>query len=121
MNISSLIQIINNALERVKTKLTQIPGLFLVCTCSRRPGFSSLIASSKIYADMDQNEYDDVVKAFVYNLVDKIKRNMQDDGVCFVAIKPNELQLQLTGGNGGGPIVLNGSNKNYVFTWAIIR
>lgn len=47
--------------------------------------------------------------------------NIQDDGVCFVAIPPGELKFQLVGGNAGGPLVLDGQNINYVFTWAIIR
>ena len=67
------------------------------------------------------NENDEIVKAFVYNVVEKIKQNIQDDGVCFVAIPPEELKFQLTGGNAGGPFVLDGKNENYVFAWAIIR
>ena len=121
MDISELIHIVNVSLDDVRTRLKTLPGLFIEATTSRRPGFSTLIASSKIYADMYQNEYDDVVKGFVYNLVDKIKKNMQDDGVCFVVIPPNELDLQLAGANVGGPIILNGTNKNFVFTFAIIR
>ena len=123
MNINSLIQTISSMFETARNTVHTIPGLFLVCTCSRRPGFSSLKTSAKIYSDMDvvQKEYDDIVKAFVYNLVDRIKENIHEDGVCFVAIPPNQLQLQLVGGNAGGPVVLNGTNKNYVFTWAIIR
>lgn len=123
MNISSLIQIITNALDKVRTVLAPIPGLLLVCTCSRRPGFSSLLTSAKVYSDMEyaNNEFDDVVKEFVYNVVNRIKENIQDDGVCFIAIPPNQLKLQLAGGNGGGPVLLDGTNKNYVFTWAIIR
>ena len=121
MNIASLLQIINNALNAVRVALEPIPGLLLVCTCSRRPGFSSLITSSEIYADMDQNENDDVLKAFIFNVINRIKENLQDDGVCFVAIPPNELKLTLTGGNAGGPIVLTGTNINYIFTYAIIR
>ena len=123
MNISSLIQIITNALDKVRTVLAPLPGLLLVCTCSRRPGFSSLLTSAKVYSDMEyaNNEFDDVVKEFVYNVVNRIKENIQDDGVCFIAIPPNQLKLQLAGGNGGGPVLLDGTNKNYVFTWAIIR
>jgi hypothetical protein len=71
-----------------------------------------------VYAD---NENDDIVKEFVFNVIDRIKRNLQDDGVCFIAIPPGSIQLQLNGGNAGGPAVLVGSNKNYVFTWGIIR
>ena len=110
-------------MNRVRTVLVQIPGILLICTCSRRPGFSSILASAKIYADMKyaQNENDEIVKGFVFNVIDRIKKNIQDDGVCLVAIPPNGLILQLVGGNAGGPVVLNGSNVNYVFTWAIIR
>lgn len=64
---------------------------------------------------------DEIVKEFTFNLINRIKMNIQDDGVCFVAIPPGELKFQLVGGNAGGPLVLDGQNINYVFTWAIIR
>ena len=123
MNISGLISIVNGALDRTRVALQKIPGLLLICTCSRRSGFSSILTSAKVYADMAyaNNENDDIVKEFVFNVIDSIKRNLQDDGVCFIAIPPGSIQLQLNGGNAGGPAVLVGSNKNYVFTWAIIR
>ena len=123
MNIGELINLTSATLENVRHKLQKIPGLFLTATCARRPGFSSTITSAKIYAEMTylQRDYDDIVTEFAYNVVDKIKMNLQDDGVCFVIIPPGELKVKLTGGNGGGPIVLDGSNKNFIFTYAIIR
>ena len=123
MNIGELINLTSAALENVRHKLQKIPGFFLVATCARRPGFSSTITSAKIYAEMTylQRDYDDIVTEFIYNVVDKIKMNLQDDGVCFVIIPPGELKVKLTGGNGGGPIVLDGANKNFIFTYAIIR
>lgn len=123
MNISGLISIVNGALDRTRVALQKIPGLLLICTCSRRSGFSSILTSAKVYTDMAyaDNENDDIVKEFVFNVIDRIKRNLQDDGVCFIAIPPGSIQLQLNGGNAGGPAVLVGSNKNYVFTWGIIR
>ena len=124
MNLSSVIGTISNMLNTARSWLTPIPGILLVCTSCRRAGFSSLLTSAAIYADMEgitNEEYDDVVKKFVFNVVDKIKRNLQDDGVCFIAIPPNELDFRLVGGNAGGPITLTGKNRNYVFTWAIIR
>ena len=102
-------------------KLQQIPAILLICTCTRRPGFSATITSAKVYADMNENENDEIVKQFVYNVIEKIKNNLHDDGVCFVVIPPGELRVQLTGGNAGGPISLDGQNKNYVFAYAIIR
>lgn len=130
MNINGLIQTISSSINAVRGFLIPIPALFMVCTTARRPGFSSILASAKVYADMYQNENDDIVKKFVYNVVDKIKRNIQDDGVCFIAIPPGELKFILTGGNEGGPIVFtedpkdssqNPSNQNFTFMWGIIK
>ena len=121
MTISAVIELVKKMMGGGQTKLTSIPALLLNCTCSRRPGFSALLTSAAIYSDMQQNEYDDIVKKFVFNVVEKIKMNLQDDGVCFVIIPPGELKVKLTTGNVGGPVILDGSNKNYVFTWAIIR
>ena len=115
--------LITNALDKTRVALQKIPGIFLICTCARRPGFSSILTSAKVYADMTytQEDNDEIVKEFTFNLINRIKMNIQDDGVCFVAIPPGELKFQLVGGNAGGPLVLDGQNINYVFTWAIIR
>lgn len=132
MNISSLLSIVTNALDRAKVFLAKIPGFLLICTCTRRPGFSTILTSAKVYSDMDyvQEEYDDVLKEFVFNLINRIKMNIQDDGVCFVIIPPGEMKFQLMGANAGGPIVLSESpqdtqqipsNNNFIFAWAIIR
>ena len=123
MKISGIITAVNTALDRAKNILQKIPGILLICTCTRRPGFSSILTSAKIYADMHyvQEEYDDVVKEFVFNVVNRIKMNIQDDGVCFIIIPPNELKVQLVGGNAGGPILLDGSNIGYAYMWGIIR
>ena len=68
-----------------------------------------------------QEDNDEIVKEFTFNLINRIKENIHDDGVCFVIIPPGSAQFQLNGGNMGGPLVLTGSNKNYAFCWAIIR
>ena len=113
-NISNISQMLSTALDGVRQKLVSIPGIMLQCTCCRRPGFSSIVTSAKIYADMRETDNDEIVKSFTYNMVNKIKENIQEDGVAFIAIKPNDIQFQLTGGNAGGPITLVGSNKNCV-------
>ena len=77
--------------------------------------------ATRIYTEMPKNENDDILKKFIYNVADKIKKNIQEDGVCFVAIKPGELQMRLIGANAGGPCVLEGLNTNFVFVWGIIR
>lgn len=74
------------------------------------------------FADTNiDSPFDDVLKGFIYNVINRIKLNIQDDAVCFVAIPPGGIRFSLQSGNVGGPIVLDGSNTNYVFTWAIIR
>ena len=123
MNISLLISILNAAIDKTRVALQKIPGTLLLATCSRRPGFSSILSSAKAYADMNyvQEENEEIVKEFTFNLINRIKENIHDDGVCFVIIPPGSAQFQLNGGNAGGPAVLTGSNTNYAFCWAIIR
>lgn len=123
MVISSLINALSLLLEHIRTPLLPIPGILLFCTAFRRPGFSSILMSAKVFADMNyvEPENDEVVKGVVYNLLNRIKLNIHDDGVCFVIIPPGNLQVQLNSGNALGPLVLLGSNINYVFAWAIIR
>ncbi len=130
MNFSSVIQSISSALNVARIKLQPIPGLLMLCTSGRRPGLSSILASAKIFSEMNESEFDDVLKKFIYNLVDKIKLGIQDDAVCLIVIPPGELKYTLTGGNVFGPVILNEnpmdatklpSNPNYVVCWGIIR
>ena len=130
MKLAGLAQIISSAMDSIRNFLVPIPSILMLCTCNRRPGFSSILASAKVYAGMNQNDNDEIVKKFVLNVIDKIKSNLQDDGVCFVIIPPGELQFQLYGSNAGGPIVMTQdarnsetlpSNPNFVFAYGIIR
>lgn len=130
MTLSILLHTLSSTIDSIRTFLAPIPAFLLLCTCSRRPGFSSILASAKVYADMNQNENDEIVKKFVYNVIDKIKMNLQDDGVCLIAIPPGALKFKLIGANAGGPILLTEdpkdsnktpSNRNFTFMWGIIR
>lgn len=130
MNITSIIQAILMPLEHVRNILIPIPGILALCTASHRPGFSSILTSAKVYADMNTNENDDIIKKFVYNVIDKIKLNLQADAVCMIAIPPGGIEYILTGGNVLGPIVFSQdsedpksplTNKDFIFVWGIIR
>lgn len=130
MILSTLIHTLSSVIDSARSFLLPIPGILLLCTCSRRPGFSSILTSAKVYADMNQNENDEIVKKFVYNVIDKIKTNLQDDGVCLIAIPPGALRFNLIGANALGPVVLNEdpkdsnqtpSNISFIFVWGIIR
>ena len=124
MKLADLTQIVSSAMDSIRNFLAPIPSILLLCTCNRRPGFSSILASSKVQVDGE------IVRKFVLNVIDKIKSNLQDDGVCFIIIPPGELQFQLYGSNAGGPIVMTQdarnsemlpSNPNFVFAYGIIR
>lgn len=134
MNFTSVIHAILTPLEHVRKVLIPIPAILLLCTSNRRPGFSSILASAKIYADMHEVEGNDachnVVKQFVYNVVDKFKQVLHDDAVCFIIIPPGEMKYELIGANAMGPIIFKKdesspdgslSNKDYIFAWGIIR
>ena len=122
MNIPGVIETILSAVDKVRTFLLPLPGILLLCTASRRIGLSSIIMASETFADTGINDPNaEVLKKFIYNVADVIKMNIHDDSVCFIAIPPNELRLQLTGSNALGPAILTGTNINYVFVWAIIR
>lgn len=122
MNINGVIESILAVVEKVRAALPPLPGILLLCTASRRAGLSSILMAAEAFADTNvDSPFDDILKGFIYNVVNRIKLNIQDDGVCFVAIPPGGLRFSLQSGNAGGPIVLDGSNTNYVFTYAIIR
>lgn len=136
MNITSVIEAVLTMAERVRNALVPIPGLLLLSTSSRRPGFSSILTSAKIYSDLNIDtsagvtNNDEILKKFIFNVVDKIKLGLHADAVCMMAIPPGEIQYVLTGGNPMGPIIFNQdpeneektpSNKEFVFVFGIIR
>lgn len=128
MSISTILDALSDAFDSVRGILVPIPGILMLCTAMRRPGLSAILISAKIYADMHQNENDDIVKKFVLNVVDKIKTEIQDNGVCFVIIPPGELKFMLFGSNALGPVIFKDSqgssifkNLNYVVGWGIMR
>ena len=94
MNIVNLIQVITGAIENIRSFLAPIPAILLQCTCSRRPGFSAILTSAKIYADMKQTENDDIVRKFVFNVIDKIKKKRQKTFNTF-CIKKAMMQMQM--------------------------
>lgn len=128
MSISTILDALSGAFDSARGILAPIPGILMLCTAMRRPGLSAILISAKIYADMHQNENDDIVKKFVLNVVDKIKTEIQDNGVCFVIIPPGELKFMLFGSNALGPVIFKDSqgssifkNLNYVVGWGIMR
>ena len=124
MNISNILALINTALSGVLEILKPIPGFLLLCMSNRRPGIESILMAAEIFSNLKlsrEDGFDDVLTKFIFNYVRILKENLQDDGVCLIVIPPNELKFQLTGGNAGGPIVLTGSNKNFVLCYGIIR
>lgn len=122
IGISEIINAVSGLLGEARAPLLPIPGILLKCTAMHRPGLSAAIAASHTFSSLGkENNGDDILKRFIFNFVETLKTNMQDDGVCNIAFPPGSFLFRLEGVNGGGPVVLIGTNKNYVLGWGIIR
>ena len=122
LGITEVINAISGLLGEARGPLIPIPGILLKCTAMRRPGISAAVAAARAFSNQIKGNFeDDTLKRFIFTFVETLKTNMQDDGVCNIAFPPGSFLFRLEGVNGGGPVVLIGTNKNYVLGWGIIR
>lgn len=122
IGISEIINAVSGLLGEARGPLIPIPGILLRCTAMRRPGISAAVAAAGTFSSQIKGNFeDDTLKRFIFNYVETLKTNMQDDGVCNIVFPPGSILFQLSSANAGGPVTLIGTNNNFVLAWGIIR
>lgn len=130
MNISSIC----NGLQSVIKNITRPPfpsfsGLIMGCSLAKRPGLSTIMSTTNIIknlgkygiktddmADGEPNFLNDYTK----EVVEEIYRALREDAKIQVTMSPGSIMSIGTGGNAGGPVVVNSNNINYATGDALI-
>lgn len=103
------------------TPFPQLSRLPLVCAMSERPGLSETRSTVNITKDLNKigipsesmpDGSENLTVAFVYAVVREVFRALKKDASVQVGFQPGSLNLKAFGGNGGGPIVVDGMNMS---------
>lgn len=130
MNIKSLIELVNSALDAARKPATRIAAFLIYATAIQRPGISKIKISSEVISDnatlgintgQMPDGTDNVVNEFVYNVVEKVVDTLKDDAMVECVIPTGSLVVEAKGGNAGGPLVAIGTNINNAKGYGVIR
>ena len=130
MNINSLIQLINTALDTARAPVNSVAAYLLAMTTQMRPGVSKVKITSEIIADNGNlgimtgqmpDGTENVVNEFVYNVVEKVVDSLKDDALVECVIPAGSIIVQATGANAGGPVEAVGTNINNAKGYGVIR
>lgn len=130
MNLKQVTEYLDHALEVVRQPVTKITGFMVYATSIQRPGLSKIKISSEIISDNETlgintgkmpDGTDNVVNAFVYNVVEKLVDNIKDEAMVECVIPKGSIIVNAQGGNAGGPVVAVGTNINDAKGYGIIR
>ena len=119
MNISDIIDNITNTLDSAKMPANVLPPFLLKCTALNRPGLSAYKIASRIIENnkalgipVEDNPVGtaNLINQYTYNVVKCMVDAIKNDASVQVAIPQQSLLVQVTGGNGGGPVTCIGSN-----------
>lgn len=130
LNLNTITNVINGALNGIKTPASVLPPFLLLCTAIKRSGMSaSRTASSAIAGNaslgIKTSENPDgspnMVNEFTYNIVNSVIDALKTDAVIHVAIPAGSLSIQSNGANAGGPVVSIGTNITNTVAYGIIQ
>ena len=130
MNIKSLIELVNNALDAARKPVTALAAFLIYATAVQRPGISRNKITGDIIADnatlgintgQMPDGTDNVVNQFVANVVEKVIDTLKDDALVECVIPTGSLIVEANGGNAGGPVVAIGTNINNAKGYGVIR
>lgn len=130
MNIKNLIQTINGSLDTVRKPANKLAAFLVYATAVSRPGVSKIKIASEVISDNESlgintgqmpDGTDNVVNAFVNNVVEKVIDTLKDDALVECVIPMGSVIVQANGGNAGGPVVATGTNINNAKGYGIIR
>ena len=128
--LDKITNIINTALNAIKTPAQTLPAFLLYCVAIKRPG----LYPSKITAQIISNNNEigiptgpntdgspNLVNQYTYNVVKCVVDAIREEGVVQVAIPPGSITVLVEGVNAGGPVVCTGTNTSNTVVKGIIR
>lgn len=100
--------------------VTLLPSILAMCTSLRRPGASPIEQTANIINDnakagIPAGENADgtpnLINVFTYNICRNVYDNLTKNGVVECVIPAGSLSISGEGGNAGGPVHIEGTNK----------
>ena len=119
MGIAQICQTIGNYFSNVRPPFPQLSRILLVCSMIKRPGLSVLQSVANITKDLNKlgiptgsmpDGSTNLTVAFAFASTKETYRAIKKDMSIQVGIQPGTLMFTGTGANGGGPIVIQGTN-----------
>lgn len=129
-NILSIINKINQVIDKVRVPAIKIPAILLLCSAFRRPGLSAMVIAAR--AIKRQSEFGaptgalpdgsaNKMNGLIYVLADEVVREIRQNSVTEGVVLPGGMIIQAVGANAGGPVVVVGTNLNPVKVTGIAR
>lgn len=121
MNIKGVADAIKGMFNGTKNVSQSLPALLLFCTTMRRPGTSAMETTANIIQDYGKigiptgtntDGTPNLINAYTYLVVRNIYKDIKQNGVGEGVMSPGSIQFTGTGGNAGGPVVVQGTNIN---------
>ena len=128
--MKNVLDFIDKTLDSVRKPLASIPAYFVYVTGIQRKGISKKKVTAEIIADNEPlgintgqmpDGTDNVVNAFVANVVEKVVDEIKMNAKVECSIPPGSVVISAQGENVGGPLVAVGTNINYGKGTAFIR
>lgn len=119
MDIESVVETINTALDSADIEASTVPPFLLKCSSMDRSGLSAYKIATKV---IEQNKLvgiptepnpdgsDNLINLYTYNIVKAIVDALQNDASVQVAIPMESLMIQGNGANAGGAVTIIGTN-----------
>ena len=117
--ITSIAKGIETAFSTVRPALQAIPALLLICELYKRPGLSAIALTSAIIrrlpeagisTDVMPDGTPNKTNMFVRIICEEFVKEIKDNALVSCAIEPGAVTSIGTGGNAGGPVVVNSTN-----------
>jgi hypothetical protein len=124
-SINSICNDLNDILYLAIPCLPKIPSINLALGSPSRKGLNKKLITSKIISRFsevgipngpDASGKQNSMEAYTALLVEEIVDAICYDSKVEVAFKPMDITVMGTGGNAGGPVVVNGYNISYAST-----
>ena len=122
MNINGVVSAIKQMFNGTKKVSQSLPSLLLFCTTMRRPGMSAMDTAATVIQDYGKigiptgtnaDGTPNMINAYTYLLIKDIYKDIKQNGVGEGVMSPGTIQFTGTGGNAGGPVVVQGFNTNW--------
>ena len=119
MNITSIVNSVTDTLNSASVPANKLPALLLKCTSLDRPGLSAYKIASEIIQNNEKlgiptgtnpDGSDNLVNAFVYNIVKTFVKALKNDAVVHNCTPALSQKIGAWGANAGGSVYCEGFN-----------